>query len=102
MALGGSLDLPSRTFAAVVASGVFTEGHAPSSSFDELIRVTRPGGCLVFSVRNDLYEEGGFREEQDLLESQDRWRLRESSAPCRSFVIKEPHIFARIFVYEAI
>jgi hypothetical protein len=81
---------------------VFTEGHAPSTSFEELIRVTRPGGCLVFSVRNDLYEDRGFREDQDSLEAQGRWRLRESSAPCRSFVIKEPHILARIFVYEAL
>src|SRR5947209_1346815 len=70
MALGEALDFPDEHFAAVIASGVFTEGHAPHSSFDELIRATRRGGRLVFNVRDDIYEERGFRERQNQLESE--------------------------------
>lgn len=101
MILGEKLDFPDRHFAAVISSGVFTEGHAPHSSFDELIRVTRKGGVLVFNVRDDIYEQRGFRERQDRLESEGRWRLRERSEPFRPFTLKEGGIRARIFVYEA-
>jgi predicted TPR repeat methyltransferase len=100
MVLGEHLDVPDAHFGAVIAAGVFTEGHAPHSSFDELIRVTRPGGHLVFNVRNDIYEQQGFRERQDRLEAAGRWRLRERSDPFRPFTITEPHLRARIFVYE--
>ena len=102
MALGGRLDFADGHFAAVIASGVFTEGHAPHSSFDDLIRVTRPGGLLVFNVRADIYEERGFRERQEGLEAAGRWRLRERSDPYRPFTIKEAHLRALIFVYEVV
>jgi SAM-dependent methyltransferase len=98
--LGGPLDLPDGHFAAVVASGVFTEGHAPPSSFDELIRVTRPGGHLVFNVRDDVWQTRGFRERQDGLEAAGRWRILEQSDPYRPFTVASPHLLARIFVYE--
>ena len=102
MQLGTPLAFPTGHFAATLSSGVFTEGHAPSESFDELIRITRPGGCLVFSIRNDIYENRGFRERQEQLELDKRWKLRDCSDPFRSFTIKEPDIFARVFVYEAL
>jgi predicted TPR repeat methyltransferase len=91
MVLGEPLDFPDDQFAAILVSGVFTEGHTPHSSFDELIRV----------VRDDIYEERGFRERQDKLEAEGLWRLRERSDRFRPFTVKEPDIFARIFVYEA-
>ncbi|WP_210526962.1 class I SAM-dependent DNA methyltransferase [Rubellimicrobium arenae] len=101
MTLGEPLDLPDAGFAAVISSGVFTAGHAPASSLDELLRVTRPGGVLVFSVRDDIHRTQGFRERQDALEAQGRWRLRERSEPVRAFTVREPHVLARVFVYEA-
>lgn len=100
MVLGERLDFPDAHFSAVIASGVFTEGHAPHSSFDELVRVTRPGGYLVFNVRDDVYEQQGFRERQEGLETAGRWRLRERSDPFRPFTIREPHLRARVFVYK--
>lgn len=100
MMLGEPLDFPDHQFAAVIATGVFTEGHAPHSSFDELIRVTRVGGHLVFNVRDDVYKQRGFRERQEALETAGRWRLRERSDPFRPFTIREPHLRARVFVYE--
>ncbi|MCA1728643.1 MAG: class I SAM-dependent methyltransferase, partial [Actinobacteria bacterium] len=60
MELGGQLDFPSDSFAAVVATGVFAAGHAPPESFEDLIRVTKPSGHMIFSVRTDVYEDGGF------------------------------------------
>jgi SAM-dependent methyltransferase len=59
--LGETLDFAGEAFAAIVSAGVFTSGHAPASAFDELIRITSPGGHLIFTVGVTVWEEQGFR-----------------------------------------
>lgn len=81
--LGQSLDIPSSTFDAVIAVGVFGPTHAPARSFDELIRVTRSGGHIVFSMRIDECtpdNEFGRR----LADTAD-WRCVACSNPFRGF-----------------
>jgi len=100
MELGGQLDLPSDAFAAVVATGVFAAGHAPPESFEELIRVTKPGGHVVFSVRTDVYLDGGFKEKQEALESEERWRLVEMTEPFSHLRFEDPELKVRVFAYR--
>jgi len=100
MVMGEPLDFLSDTFSGAIVTGVFTEGHAPHSSFDELIRVVERGGHIVFNVRDDIYEHHGFRERMDELEANGLWRLAEKSEPFRPFSISEAHVVARIFVYQ--
>lgn len=99
MALGEPLDFPDDAFAAGISTGVFTAGHAPARSLDELVRLTRPGGHLVFSVKSDVYEEG-FREKQETLESEGRWRLVEATGEFRYVPLGEPESVGRVFVYQ--
>ena len=70
MTLGERLDFPDDAFDAVVSICVFTQGHARPGSFDELIRVTRPGGKIVFGLRTDIYEKEVSRKNGR------RWRPR--------------------------
>ena len=100
MALGGPLDFPTDAFAAVVAAGVFAAGHAPPESFEELIRVTRPGGHVIFSVRTDVYEEGGFKDKQEALEGEGRWRLVEASEPFSHLRFEDPDLKVQVFAYR--
>ncbi len=100
MVLGQPLALASDRFSGAIVTGVFTEGHAPHSSFDELIRVVAPGGHVVFNVRDDIYENHGFREKMDRLEADGRWALCDKSDCFRPFTISEPHVVARIFAYR--
>jgi SAM-dependent methyltransferase len=58
--LGEALPFATGSIAAVISTGVFTLGHAPASSFDELARVTRRGGHLIFSTGVTVWEEAGF------------------------------------------
>ena len=102
MALGGELDFAAGQFGAVISVGVFTTGHAPASSFDELIRITAPGGHIVFSLRTDLYEEGGFKEYLAGLESAGRWRLAELSDTYQPMPKAEPEVFHRIWAYQVL
>ena len=100
MELGERLDLPEDNFAAVVAAGVFTPGHAPPDAFDELLRITRPGGHIIFSVRSD--EDAGFAEKQRALEEEGRWRPVEVTEPYRQLPLADPNLKARCFVYKVV
>jgi predicted TPR repeat methyltransferase len=98
MELGESLDLPDDAFHATVAAGVFSAGHAPPGSFDELVRVTEPGGHVIFSVRDDVYTGEGFEEKLEALANDGSWRLVEESRPYRQLPLADPDLKARIFV----
>jgi predicted TPR repeat methyltransferase len=100
MELGGQLDFPSDSFAAVVATGVFAAGHAPPESFEDLIRVTKPSGHMIFSVRTDVYEDGGFKEKQEALEREEKWQLLEVSDPYAHLRFEDPDLKVRDFANQ--
>jgi predicted TPR repeat methyltransferase len=100
MELGGHLDLPTDTFSAVVSTGVFAAGHAPPESFEELIRTTRPGGHVIFSVRTDVYVDGGFKDKQEALEKEGRWQLVEVTDPFSHLRFEDPKLKVRVFAYQ--
>jgi SAM-dependent methyltransferase len=99
MTLGKHLDFPDDFFAGVIATGVLSIGHAPPESFSELIRCTRPGGIIIFSVRADA---AGFKNAQDELEKAKKWQLIEETAPFTSLPLGEPDIQHKVFVYRVI
>ena len=58
LALGGPLPFADGHFAGIVSAGVFTSGHVGIEGLDELIRVCRPGGPIVLTVKNTLWDAG--------------------------------------------
>jgi SAM-dependent methyltransferase len=103
-ALGDRLAFADDAFCAAVAAGVFTAGHAPPSGFDELLRVTRSGGLIIFTLATPAYETGGFKDKLETLEREGRWRLIEATAPfhgLRRSVAYRDHT-GRVLVYEVI
>ena len=58
--LGEPLHFKSSSIDCIVSTGTFTTGHAPASAFDELTRITKPGGVLIFTVGTVVWEEAGF------------------------------------------
>jgi SAM-dependent methyltransferase len=102
MVMGESLDYPSDSFDAIISVGVLTVGHAPASSLDELIRITKPGGYIVYSLRPDVYCDSGFKEKQSALESAGRWRLIEVSEEFQPLPNGEPDVYHQVWVYQVI
>lgn len=100
MVMGEPLGFSSDYFDAVVSVGVLTVGHAPANSLDELIRITRPGGYVVFSLRPDVYETGGFKEKQAELESAGKWQLTEESEKFQPLPKGEPEVYHLVWVYR--
>ncbi len=99
-ALGGPLPWPSGHFRAFFATGVFTISHAPASGLYELVRITRKGGHGIFTVRDQVFESGGFRDVFAELERQQKWRPVEESAWFRCYAVAEPDALVKAFVFE--
>ncbi len=102
MALGEELAYSSDTYDAVISMGTFTVGHAPASGFDELIRITQPGGFIIVSIRIDQEETTGFLARLDALEKAGKWSLKERSMIFRSVPLGEPEVENRAFVFKKI
>jgi SAM-dependent methyltransferase len=100
MVLGEYLDFSNRSFAAVAVMGVFGAGHAPLESFDELVRITRRGGHIVFSIRADEYLNQGFKQKQDALEGDGKWRLVEITEAFNSLPLADTELMNHICVYR--
>lgn len=100
MRLGDVLDFPDDRFAATVAVGVLTVGHAQPDAFDELIRVTRSGAPMIFSIRVDGGVGDEFLARQDALEREGRWRRVEATPVFLSLPGSGHDVEHQVFVYR--
>lgn len=73
--LGEPLGYPDNRFAAIVASGVFTLGHAPANAYDEIARILRPGGHFIVSERVDSDANADYRARRESLVEQGVWEI---------------------------
>lgn len=80
LALGGPLPFADGCFSGIISAGVFTSGHVGVEGLDELIRICRPGGVIVLTVKNTLWEEG-FAARIDELGAQGRVARVEETLP---------------------
>ena len=98
--LGERLDFPDDHFAAVISSGTITPGHAPAHSFDELVRVARPGARVIFSLRADATQKPEYPAAIERLTQAGSWTHIFSTNGFHSMPYGEPEVIHRIHVYE--
>lgn len=97
--LGDELEYKSSAYDAVVSAGVLTTGHAPAASLDELVRVTRPGGHLIFTLRSDQMPPG-FEDKFAELDRCGRWALVERSDEFQALPAGEPEVLVRVWAFR--
>lgn len=97
--LGERLPLPDAAYGGILAIGVFTTAYAGPEALDELLRITEPGGTLVFTVTQAM-SEAGFQARQDALEAEGRWRLLEATPGFLSLPKEEAAPHTRAFAYR--
>jgi SAM-dependent methyltransferase len=68
-------------FGSVVSVGVFTHGHVDGSAFAELARVTRSGGHVSITFRDDVMDDLGYRAAQQRLVDAGVWELVDLTEP---------------------
>jgi predicted TPR repeat methyltransferase len=101
MDLGEMLNFPDHFFDAVVCAGVLTFSHAPARSLNEMVRVTKSGGHILYSIRTDAYESLGLDAVNSGLESNNKWKLMEKKS-YQSFSRKEQDVIHDIRVYQVL
>jgi MFS family permease len=99
--LGERLDYESGAYDGVAAAGVLTTGHAPASCLDELVRVTRPGGHIIFTLRSDQVPPG-YTEKIAELERAERWTLVEQGEAFQALPVGEPEVLVRVWVFRVL
>ena len=99
--LGERLDYDDNQFAATTASGVFTQGHAPLDGLDELIRVTRPGGHIVFSISR-TYLGDVFEAKAQTLTDAGKWRRVEASGHYNSAPLSDDELTAQVQAFQVV
>ncbi|MBF9044189.1 methyltransferase domain-containing protein [Rhodobacterales bacterium HKCCE4037] len=99
-ALGDDLPFESNHFAATMSVGVITPGHAPPNSFDELVRVTKPGGWLVFALRHDDGQDLAYLDAIARHEAEGSWREVFRSPLFLTIPVGAPEVKNRVHVCE--
>ena len=97
--LGERLPYDDASYDAVVSSGVLTTGHAPASSLDELARITRAGGHVVFTLRSDETPPGYDEKMAELL-ARGRWELVERGDEFQAMPTSEPEVLVRVWAFR--
>ena len=100
MTMGETLGFETDNYDAVIGVGVLTLGHAPAHSLDELVRVTKQGGVVAFTLRPDVYEQNGFRERQEQLVSEGKWELVEVTDKFLGMPKGEPDVYFQVWTYR--
>ena len=98
--MGEPLGFATGEYDSTICVGTLTVGHAPAGSLDELVRVTKPGGCIVYTLRPDVYEKDGFKKKHAALEADGKWELVEVSDPIQVLPKGEPDVYHQVWVYR--
>jgi len=77
-------------------------GLVPATVFSELIRVTKPGGYILFNLRDQYYESGEapFKKQMEALESSGAWEIVAQQGPEEVFANPHFHALYYFFVYK--
>ena len=100
MTLGETLSLDSNRFDAVISVGTFTDGHAPATGFRELVRITKPGGCIVAAIRQDIMDPHGFDDVFATLTDTGQWTLVAQTDPESAMPKLEPDLLVQTWCFE--
>jgi len=99
--LGDVLAYETGSYDGVVSAGVLTVGHAPAASLDELVRITRRGGHVIFTLRSDRVPPG-FEDKIAELETARRWELVERGDEFQAMPTGEPEVRVRVWAFRVL
>lgn len=99
MALDDPLEFADHSFDGVAAMGVFNWAQAPLPALEEFVRLTRPGGRVVFSATLDDRGRSCCRTARRRITRAGRWHRLETVPAFASHPGASPHARVRVFAY---
>lgn len=97
--MNNNLDIEDDCYDATICVGTFTFAHVGPNAFDELVRITRPGGHICFTIRDGAYEKYGYRQKMLEMEATNKWQLTELRE--EDYLVKES-VTAKFFTYKVL
>ena len=97
--LSRRMDIPDNAYDATICVGTFTYAHVGPEAFEELLRITRPGGIICFTIRDGAYEEYGYRDKMLEMEATAKWELQELREA--DYLVKE-EVTAKFCTYKVL
>ena len=67
------LDYENNSFDAVICAGTFTCGHVGPEALREMVRITKQGGYICFTVRKQEWEASPYLQIMNDLEKNESW-----------------------------
>ena len=67
------LDYESDSFDAIICAGTFTCGHVGPEALREMVRITKQGGYICFTVRKQEWEASPYLQIMNDLEKNESW-----------------------------
>lgn len=102
MALGDSLDFDADSFPISYCIGAISPGHAGPGAFTDLIRVTEPGGLVIFSLRVDEGQQSEYPDAVARHERDHDWKRVFATEGFPSLPNGEPDVAHAVYVYEVL
>lgn len=102
MALGDGLDFDADSFPVTYCIGAISPGHAGPDAFKDLIRVTEPGGKVIFSLRVDAGQQPAYADAVIDHERERDWKRVFATDGFRSLPAGEPDVAHAVYVYEVL
>ena len=81
------LDYENDSFDAIICAGTFTCGHVGPEALREMVRITKQGGYICFTVRKQEWEASPYLQIMNDLEKNKSWRKLEFLA--KKYNVKE-------------
>ena len=95
------LDYQDNHFEAAYCIGALAPGHAPAESLNELARVTKPNGMVIFSTHSVGNETARpFHDKRRLMVSQGCWTLVDQTEPFISMPGGDAQIKHTVYIYK--
>jgi len=92
-----TLDIAENTYDAVISVGTFTSGHVGPGALGELVRITKPDGCICFTVRETAWQEDNYQDEIAKIEKNKSWKLLEEQT---TDYIKQEGSACKVCLYQ--
>lgn len=78
---GNRMDCETGVYDGAISSGVFTPGHAPAIGLEEVARMVKVGGTIVYTLREDLFAASDYPAVHDKLVADGVWENAGHSEP---------------------
>lgn len=77
--LNDHLPIKDNAYDAALCVGVFTHGHVSANGLNELVRITKSGGYICFTINEGIYDDYGFEAEMNALTNAGKWHILQMS-----------------------